>query len=240
MMSHIIHQYGDTRRIFFPRCNGTAQPSTGTCKADCTTIREARVTKRLRPLRLAVVCLPGSGGSALADSLRHCHLSDIDSVRVVVVAPCAPTASVVPYNPFCVPCWLPDDTGAAGSPTARTVEAAFRHAARLRWLIWEMGIACDPTIEFEAALSVVRSAVLDAENDLVIVAAPGGQRWEPLLRTLQLSRRNLRVVADSPPSIIDRLFARLSICGQSRDDRQSGRRIGQDRLTTRAPTEEKQ
>ncbi len=228
-------------RVAFSTPRAATPPDQAPERAERSVIRywEARVTKRLRPLRLAVVCLPGSGGSALADSLRHCHLSDIDSVRVVVVAPCAPTASVVPYNPFCVPCWLPD-TEAAGSPTARTVEAAFRHAARLRWLIWEMGIACDPTIEFEAALSVVRSAVLDAENDLVIVAAPGGQRWEPLLRTLQLSRRNLRVVADSPPSIIDRLFARLSICGQSRDDRQSGRRIGQDRLTTRAPTEEKQ
>lgn len=193
------------------------------------------MTKRLRPLRLAVVCLPGGGGSALADSLRHCHFSDIDSIRVVVVAPCAPTASVVAYNPFCVPCWLPNETEAAHSPTTRAVEAAFRHAARLRWLIWEMGIACDPTIEFDAAVSVVRSAVLDAENDLVIVAAPGGQRWEPVLRPLQVGRVNLHIVVDSPPSITDRLFARLSVCGDGRDERQPGRRIGQDRLTTRAP-----
>lgn len=154
---------------------------------------------------VVVATVPNEGGYALMQAIRAAAVTDRDRVRIVTVAGRARTTQL-----YTSPGVAAAGVLAAHSPSD-TLGRARRHAARLTWLLWELGIAAEREVLTGDPIVMMNMALFDATADIVIVALPAARPWQRAAdRYAKLARRNaldLRVAIDQPRPAVQRWLA---------------------------------
>lgn len=174
------------------------------------------------PHQVSIVCLPGSGGCALADTVRARVRPGLDRVKLVAVADSQLAIESVVASPFGVASWTDVSTDSARFDA---ILLARRLATQLSWLLWELEVDADVEVSTDEPLTVVIDELTSSEVHSVILAVPNVPHWRSLVtaatRAASETDRDFQVAVDSPPRVIDRWLARIEEISQPRHARSS-------------------